>query len=67
VRIGGGCSTIRQYLRARLVDEMHIAVSPVLLGSGESLLGGLDLPSLGYAVTKFDATAHASHVVISRR
>ncbi len=67
VRIGGGCDTIRQYLRARLVDEMHIAVSPVLLGAGEPLLEGLDLPSLGYAVTQFDASPHASHVVISRR
>ncbi len=67
VRIGGGCDTIRRYLRARLIDEMHIAVSPVLLGSGEPLLEGLDLPALGYVVTKFDATAHASHVVISRR
>ena len=51
VRIGGGASTVRQYLEARLVDEMHIAVSPVVLGRGESLFGGLDLVKLGYEVT----------------
>src|SRR5574342_461506 len=51
VRLGGGAATIRQYLQARLVDEMHFAITPVLLGSGESLLGGLDLPALGDACT----------------
>src|SRR5688572_30275582 len=52
VRIGGGVATIRQYLQARLVDEMHLAITPVLLGSGEHLLAGLDLPALGYACTE---------------
>ena len=52
VRLGGGASTIRQYLTAGLVDEMHLAVAPVLLGSGEHLLGGIDLPKLGYRVTE---------------
>jgi dihydrofolate reductase len=66
VRIGGGTSTIRQYLAARLIDEMHIAVSPVLLGSGESLFAGLDLPALGYKVAEQKATEKATHVVIAR-
>lgn len=52
VRIGGGAATIRQYLRAQLVDEMHVAVAPILLGSGESLLADLDLAALGYRCTK---------------
>jgi dihydrofolate reductase len=64
VRLLGGASTIRQYLGARLVDEMHVAVSPMLLGSGEHLLGGLDLPALGYRCTKSVGTARATHYVI---
>ncbi len=52
IRLGGGASTVRQYLQAKLVDEMHIAVSPILLGAGEPLLTGLDLPKLGYKVEK---------------
>jgi dihydrofolate reductase len=67
VRLGGGVSTIRQYLRAGLVDEMHIAISPVLLGSGESLFAGLNLLQLGYQRTEHVATAHAMHVVLSKR
>lgn len=66
IRIGGGASTIRQYLHARLVDEMHFAISPMLLGSGEHLLAGIDLPSLGYRVTERVATPDATHVVVSR-
>ena len=66
VRIGGGAATIRQYLRARLVDEMHIAISPVLLGAGESLLEGVDLRALGYVVTAHVPSAAAMHVVIGR-
>lgn len=57
---------IRQYLRERLIDELHLAIAPVLLGSGERLLEGVDLPALGYAVTRHEATALATHVVISR-
>src|SRR5687768_5078784 len=60
IRIGGGAETIRQYLRARLVDEMHVAISPVLLGAGEHLLQGLDLPALGYRVTEHVATDAAT-------
>jgi dihydrofolate reductase len=66
VRIGGGVATIRQYLEAKLVDEMHLAVSPILLGSGEHLLSGLDLPSLGYRCTKSVPSARAMHYVIER-
>jgi dihydrofolate reductase len=67
VRLGGGAATIRQYLRARLVDELHVAIAPVLLGSGESLLAGIDLPSLGYEVAQHAATAKATHCVLARR
>jgi dihydrofolate reductase len=66
VRIGGGASTIRQYLRAGLIDEMHIAISPVLLGRGESLFEGIDLKSLGYRVIEHVASDAAMHVVIAR-
>jgi len=66
VRIGGGAATIRQYLRAGLVDEMHLAVSPVLLGSGENLLAGIDLLALGFRVREQVASEKALHVVLSR-
>ena len=66
VRLGGGVNVIHQYLRARLIDEMHVAISPVLLGSGERLFEGIDLPALGYACTRHVASALATHVVITR-
>lgn len=66
VRLGGGANTIRQYLQARLVDELHIAISPILLGSGESLFTGLNLLSLGYQCVEHVATENATHVVLSR-
>ena len=66
VRLGGGVETIRQYLQARLVDELHLAISPVLLGTGESLLSGLDLPRLGYHCRTSAATAAALHVLLAR-
>lgn len=66
VRVGGGAATIRQYLRAGLIDEMHVAISPVLLGSGEHLMSGIDLPKLGYRCTEHVATAGATHVVLSK-
>jgi dihydrofolate reductase len=66
VRIGGGVSTIRQDLEAGLIDEMHLAVSPVLLGHGESLLGGLDMPALGWRVSEREGTAQALHLVMTR-
>ena len=66
VRIGGGVSTIRQYLQAGLVDEMHLAIAPVLLGAGEALLTGIDLPALGFKCTEHVPTALATHVVLSK-
>ncbi len=66
VRIGGGASTVRQYLQARLLDELHLAVSPVLLGRGESLLGGLDLVALGYEVERSVPSEKAMHVVVRK-
>lgn len=66
VRVGGGVQVIQQYLRQRLIDEMHIVISPVLLGSGERLFEGLDLPALGYACTQHVATPRATHVVLGR-
>jgi|SRR5688572_7243894 len=66
IRLLGGAATIRQYLQARVVDEMHVAVSPILLGSGEHLLAGLDLPALGYSCTDCVPSAKAVHYVISR-
>jgi dihydrofolate reductase len=66
VRLGGGAATIRQYLRAGLVDEMHIAISPVLLGTGEPLFSGIDLPALGFRCTEHASSDHATHVVLSK-
>ncbi|ESY40269.1 dihydrofolate reductase family protein [Mesorhizobium sp. M0317] len=66
VRVGGGVSTIRQYLQEKLIDELHLAVSPVLLGRGESLFAGLDMLKLGYQCTEQVATALATHVTIKR-
>jgi dihydrofolate reductase len=67
VRLGGGVSTIRQYLQAGLVDEMHLAMPPVLLGSGEHLLYDLDLPRLGYEHTEHVPGTGATHIVVARR
>jgi dihydrofolate reductase len=67
VRIGGGVSTVRQYLEARLIDEIHLAVSPVLLGRGEHLFAGLDLAALGYEVKEHVGTVAATHVTLVRR
>ncbi len=64
VRIGGGPATIRQYLAASMVDELHIAISPVLLGKGESLFGGLDMRALGYECVQFVPTEKATHVIL---
>jgi dihydrofolate reductase len=66
IRIGGGAATIRQYLQAGLIDEMHLAISPVLLGRGEPLLQGLDLVALGYRVQEHVVTEAALHLVVSR-
>ena len=66
IRVGGGVQVIQQYLRRRLIDEMHIAISPILLGSGERLFDGIDLPALGYSCSQRVATPAATHVVIER-
>jgi dihydrofolate reductase len=66
VRLGGGAATIRQYLAEGLVDELHLAIAPALLGQGEPLLTGLDLVRLGYRCTEHVATAHATHVVLTK-
>lgn len=66
VRLGGGVATIRQYLEASLIDEMHLAISPVILGAGEALLAGIDLQRLGFRCSEHAATSAAMHVVLSR-
>jgi dihydrofolate reductase len=66
VRIGGGAATIRQYLREGLIDELHIAISPVLLGTGEPLFEGIDLRALGYECVRSAASEKATHVVLAR-
>jgi dihydrofolate reductase len=67
VRLGGGVSTIRQYLNAGLIDELHLAVRPVLLGTGEHLLHGIDLRSLGYECAEQIAGERATHVFLRKR
>ncbi|HTQ42453.1 MAG TPA: dihydrofolate reductase family protein [Polyangiaceae bacterium] len=67
VRVGGGAATIRQYLEAGLVDEMHVAITPAILGTGESLLSGIDLRKLGYRCSEHVATPAATHVVLTRK
>ena len=66
VRIGGGAATIRQYLREGLIDELHIAISPVLLGRGEPLFTGVDLRALGYQCGEFVKSEKATHFVLRR-
>jgi dihydrofolate reductase len=67
IRVGGGVSTVRQYLKAGLIDDLHLAVSPVLLGSGESLFRDLDLRALGYECTETVAGERATHVFLRKR
>ena len=67
IRVGGGVQTIRQYLTAGLIDEMHLAVRPLLLGRGENLLSGLDMRSLGYEVADSFTGERATHVIIRKR
>jgi dihydrofolate reductase len=66
VRLGGGTATIRQYLQAGLIDQLHLAISPIILGSGESLLGGIDLLKLGYRCTEHATSPAALHVVLTK-
>jgi dihydrofolate reductase len=67
VRLGGGVSTVRQYLQARLIDELHLAVRPVLLGQGEALFQGMDWRALGYECTKYVGGERAAHMFLRRR
>ncbi len=66
VRLGGGVATIRQFLQERLIDELHLAIAPVLLGSGEALFAGLDMAALGYRCVGHVASAAATHVVLRK-
>jgi dihydrofolate reductase len=66
VKIGGGVSTVRQYLQAGLIDEIHFAMTPVALGRGEAMFAGIDLQSLGFTVTERAATEFATHVMLRR-
>jgi dihydrofolate reductase len=66
VRVGGGVATVRQYLQAGLIDEIHLAISPTLLGRGEALLAGIDLTRLGFRCTEHVGTAKAMHVVLTK-
>jgi len=66
IRLGGGINTIRQYLQAGLIDELHIAIAPVLLGVGEHLLAGIDTPALGYKCTEHVTTVKATHFVLTK-
>lgn len=66
IRLGGGVSTVRAYLEAGQIDELHLAMSPVLLGRGENLLQGIDMPALGYRVTSHVASPLATHVVFTK-
>jgi dihydrofolate reductase len=67
VRLGGGVATIRQFLRAGLIDELHLAIRPVLLGAGEHLLGDIDTRALGYECTNYVAGERAAHVFLRKR
>ena len=67
VRLGGGVATIQQYLRAGLVDEVHLAIAPTVLGSGEHLFAGLDVVALGYRCSKQVPTANTTHIVLTRQ
>lgn len=66
IRLGGGVSTIRQYLAAGLIDELHLAIAPVLLGAGENLLAGINTVDLGYQCSEHVATGNATHVVLTK-
>jgi dihydrofolate reductase len=66
IRLGGGVTTVREFLQAGLVDEMHLAIAPVLLGSGVSLFAGLDLKTLGFRCTEHVPTASATHIVLRK-
>ncbi|MDB5707031.1 MAG: Dihydrofolate reductase [Sphingomonas bacterium] len=66
IRIGGGVATIREYLTAGAIDEVHLPISPVVLGRGEALFAGIDLPALGYVVTEHALGENATHIVLTK-
>lgn len=66
VRLGGGVQTVREYLQADLIDEMHLAIAPTLLGRGEALFAGIDLTALGFRCSEHASSSHAMHVVLTR-
>ncbi|MBY4606518.1 dihydrofolate reductase family protein [Rhizobium sp. 9T] len=66
VKIGGGVATVRQYLQAGLIDELHFAIAPVVLGKGEAMFSGIDLPDLGFRVTEHVPSEHATHIVLAK-
>ncbi len=66
IRLGGGVASVRQYLTAGLIDEIHLAIAPALLGRGENLFAGIDMASLGYKCTERASTEHATHVVLTK-
>jgi dihydrofolate reductase len=66
VKIGGGVSTVRQYLQAGLIDSLHFALAPVVLGQGEALFTGLDLSALGFSVTEHRASEQATHFILEK-
>jgi dihydrofolate reductase len=67
IRLGGGIATIQHYLRAGLIDEMHLAIAPILLGAGERLFAGIDAPRLGYQCTEHVSTPSVTHIIITKR
>jgi dihydrofolate reductase len=66
IKIGGGVLTVRQYLKAGLIDSVHLASVPVLLGRGEPLFEGLDLHALGFSVTDFQSSEYATHIMLEK-
>jgi len=66
IRLGGGVATIRQYLQAALIDELHLAIRPIVLGSGEHLLNGINMRALGYGCAEYVAGERATHVVLRK-
>jgi dihydrofolate reductase len=67
IRIGGGPNTIQQFLREGLIDEMHVAITPALLGGGELLFKDMDMKALGYVCVEFAASENAAHVVLHHK
>ena len=67
VKIGGGVSTVRQYLQAGMIDSLHLALAPVLLGQGELLFHGIDLHALGFSVTSFRSSEYATHLTLEKQ